>query len=315
MSVQVPSSAVYGFTDPEDYTAAFRGSDAQLTITARGQFSARLTWVRLRSLQIQRLSDNLPRVIRAAHVHHRATISFITGACQVWGGIEIDPAQLTLHNLDQDHFQQSFGLAASGFMSLPVEDLIATGAAMTECDLTPPANAVSFRPPAQEIARLRRLHATAGALAERSPEIIANPEAARGLEQALIEAAVGCLVHSRERKNGLAQGRHAVVMRRFRQAVDESAGAPLYIPEICKTIRVSERTLRVCCQEHLGMSPKRYLLLRRMALVRSSLREAVTDTTSVTDIAMRFGFWNLGRFAVEYRALFGETPSATLHQH
>jgi AraC-like DNA-binding protein len=104
-------------------------------------------------------------------------------------------------------------------------------------------------------------------------------------------------------------------MRRFRQAVDESAGAPLYIPEICKTIRVSERTLRVCCQEHLGMSPKRYLLLRRMALVRRSLREAVTDTTSVTDIAMRFGFWNLGRFAVEYRALFGEPPSATLHQH
>src|SRR5262249_26001901 len=159
------------------------------------------------------------------------------------------------------HFQQSFGLAASGFMSLPVEDLVATGAAMTGYDLTPPANAVTFRPPAQEIARLRGLHATAGALAERFPEIIANTEAARGLEQAFVEAAVGCLAHSRERKNGLAQGRHAVVMRRFRQAVDESVGAPVYIPEICKAIRVSERTLRVCCQEHLGMSPKRYLLL------------------------------------------------------
>jgi transcriptional regulator GlxA family with amidase domain len=32
----------------------------------------------------------------------------------------------------------------------------------------------------------------------------------------------------------------------------------------------------------------------------------------VTDIATRFGFWQLGRFSVEYQALFGESPSTTL---
>src|SRR5262249_2841 len=105
MSVQVPASAIYTFTDPDDYTTSFRGSEAQLTIAARGSFSARLTWVRLHSLQMQRFSDNLPRVLRAAHVHRRATISFITGRPQVWTGAELDSAQLTLHNLDQDHFQ------------------------------------------------------------------------------------------------------------------------------------------------------------------------------------------------------------------
>ena len=63
----------------------------------------------------------------------------------------------------------------------------------------------------------------------------------------------------------------------------------------------------------LGMSPKRYPLLRRMAFVRRALRAAVPDAATVMDVATRYGFWQLGRFTVEYRSLFGETPSATLH--
>ena len=103
-------------------------------------------------------------------------------------------------------------------------------------------------------------------------------------------------------------------MRRFHRVVEEHVGEPLYIPEICTAIGISERTLRICCQEHLGMGPKRYLLLRRMHLARRALREAVPDATSVTDVATRYGFWQLGRFAVEYQSLFGESPSATLRR-
>jgi transcriptional regulator GlxA family with amidase domain len=149
-------------------------------------------------------------------------------------------------------------------------------------------------------------------LAENVPEIIGNPDAARGLEQELIEAMVGCLDPRQRRDNSLAQGQHAIVMRRFWRVVEENPEQPLYIPEICKAIKLPSRTLRMCCQEHLGMGPKRYLMLRRMHLARRALRQVGPDAASVTDIATRFGFWQLGRFAVEYQFLFGESPSATL---
>jgi AraC family ethanolamine operon transcriptional activator len=54
--------------------------------------------------------------------------------------------------------------------------------------------------------------------------------------------------------------------------------------------------------------------IRRMRLhaVRRDLLAAQPGGATVTQIAMTFGFYQLGRFSAEYRALFGELPSATL---
>ena len=62
----------------------------------------------------------------------------------------------------------------------------------------------------------------------------------------------------------------------------------------------------------MGMSPHRYLWLRRMHLVRTALLRADRRSATVTSIALDYGFGELGRFAVMYRQLFGESPSATL---
>jgi AraC-like DNA-binding protein len=70
------------------------------------------------------------------------------------------------------------------------------------------------------------------------------------------------------------------------------------------------------CQEQFGTTPKRFLMLRRLHLAHKALRAASSSNASVTEIATRFGFWELGRFAVTYRDVFGETPSSTLQtQH
>lgn len=60
------------------------------------------------------------------------------------------------------------------------------------------------------------------------------------------------------------------------------------------------------------MSPHRYLWLRRMNLARRALLHADPTARIVTEIANNYGFAELGRFAVSYRKLFGESPSVTL---
>ncbi len=62
------------------------------------------------------------------------------------------------------------------------------------------------------------------------------------------------------------------------------------------------------------MGPIRYLTLRRMHLVRRALLRSDPSKVTVTQIVTDHGFWELGRFAVAYRTLFGESPSDTLRQ-
>ena len=86
------------------------------------------------------------------------------------------------------------------------------------------------------------------------------------------------------------------------------------MPELCSLVAESERTLRLCYAEFLGMSPAQNVLLRRLKEVRRALRDADPDIVNVGEVARRFGFTDLGRFAGRYRATFGDTPSTTLQR-
>jgi AraC-like DNA-binding protein len=310
------SSATHTFTDPDDFASTIRQATVELVLTRRGHFAATLTRIDLHSLWMQRFTDNLPRI---AHTHSpgkRAVISFQTqlGPDLIWNGMTLQPVNVIRHSEGASFHQRSSGPTYFGAMSLPVADMVSAGAAIAELDLMPPRDAQILTPPPAALAKLQRLHASAGQLAQAAPEVIADPGAARGLEQALVEAMVACLSAEDVRGERLAQRHHELIMRRFRRLVEESPDEPLYIPEVCAAIGVPGRTLRVCCQEHLGMSPKRFLLLRRFHLARRALRAAAPGVNTVTEVAAQFGFWHFGRFTGQYTSVFGELPSDTLHR-
>jgi len=312
----MPSSTVRTFTDPDAYSAVIRQATHELTVTERGDFIAKVTQIDLDRLWMQRFSDNLPRISHITGWGGRAVFAFRTqpGPSLLSSGVEMLPTNIVRYSEGQSYYRRSAGFASYGSMSLPVAHMVSAGAAIAGLDLTPPKDPLVLTPLASAMARLQRLHAAAGDLAERAPEIIANPDAARGLEQALIEALVGCLGEGDVRDDRSALRHHSLIMRRFRRVLEEDPYQPFYITETCKTIGVSERTLEVCCQEQLGVGPKRYLVLRRLHLARQALQEAAPGATTVTDIATQYGFWHFGRFAGVYQSLFGESPSVTLHK-
>ena len=125
----MPSSAVRTFTDPDDCAAAIRGSKAELTVTGRGPFSAKLVRIDLHRLWMQRLSDNLPRILHLAamtwarlhHLPHAAWTEPALGRA----GNAADPLLRVAEG--ENAFQQSSGAACFIGTSLPVEEMVSSG--------------------------------------------------------------------------------------------------------------------------------------------------------------------------------------------
>ena len=117
--------------------------------------------------------------------------------------------------------------------------------------------------------------------------------------------------------------RHSTPSITSRQQVVERAEAFLStridksvsIAQLCRVAGVSERSLRNAFYDVRGMSPKRWAVRTRLAEVRRALSDANGTRGAVTTIATDYGFFELGRFASTYKAVFGETPSATLRGH
>ena len=103
----------------------------------------------------------------------------------------------------------------------------------------------------------------------------------------------------------------AVLVRRAIE-ISESHGGPVRIAELCTELRVSPGTLENAFKSATGVTPHAFFLRRRLNQARQVLLREDAGQRNVTDIALSLGFSELGRFAVRYRQMFGETPSATL---
>ncbi|MCP5232733.1 MAG: AraC family transcriptional regulator [Zoogloeaceae bacterium] len=109
----------------------------------------------------------------------------------------------------------------------------------------------------------------------------------------------------------LSPGERWRVIRRAEAYLESRADPSVRIDDLCVAACTSLSRLERAFRETFGVSPRRYLILRRLAAVRRELLRGEPQT-SVTDVATRWGFFHLGRFSQEYREHFAERPSQTL---
>jgi AraC-like DNA-binding protein len=311
-NVAMFASRRYTASDLDEYASLIRGGRTEVIVSQRGLFDASVARVDLGELWLQSGRENLPRTLRTVVAADRAFLVFLACAQPPVNILSspIEHNDLVLIKPGEALSSRSVGPCEWAGMSLPKEQFHRFGAILTGKEVLPQDVKQVLRPLQPRLALLRRLHRAAVDLAETAPDVVSHPDAARGLQQRLIEAAFGAVSDAHDPVS-VPGHRRQRIMARFEALIEANPDRALFLTEVCEAIGVTERTFRNCCQRDLGMSPTRYLSLRRLHQVHCSLRMADPATT-VTEVATRYGFWELGRFSMAYHELFEESPSETL---
>jgi AraC family ethanolamine operon transcriptional activator len=141
-----------------------------------------------------------------------------------------------------------------------------------------------------------------------------SAEAAEYWKRAVIEAMTANVVVGMPSERDGPLPSALKIVRQVEEYLDVRAADAVHISEICSQLHLSRRTLHRAFHEALGVGPIAFLRGRRLCAVHTALR-ASQDVRTISDIAMHYGFQNLGRFAGYYRQLFGEYPSETRQPH
>ena len=309
----MPGSRASVFGEAEDFQAALSVEGvAGLLVTGRGQFRARLTQVALERLRLSAVEETVSRIAFVAVPAGAVLVAFAINraASPIWGGAEIRAGEMITFGPGQRVHARTVGRCHWGTLQVPQEQLCSYGRALTGARFVLPS-AARCRPARTAARQLLHLHHAAIRMAEARVGALTDPQAAHGLEQQLLHALIECLSDGTEEET-ITDRRHRDILARFEDLL--VAEPFLRMGEICTALGVSERLMRECCKKHLDMGPSAYRRFCAMQQVYRVLRSGHPNATSVSEVARRNGFLGLGRLAENYRALYGELPSATLRR-
>ena len=196
-------------------------------------------------------------------------------------------------------------------MRRAVDSLVRTDAPyLTGRELVLSADAISQ-------AILADFHHLASMLLAGDPDVFKSAEALGSLRESLLEvmSSVFGLIRGPQCSSAGALRRKArqLVMNRAKDYLAANADRTIVLRELCEAAGASKRHLQDLFLQELGMTPMRYLRNLRLKRVR---RQLLDEGCSVKSAALGNGFWDLSRFARNYRQVYGELPSETLrHVH
>lgn len=306
------------YVDPESYAAANGLMAAQVLGRIGTGFHARMVRGDLGRVKFRWGEASVPvtmaGAIPAVHAYTFATRPAGTRMLSGWPV----PYGTLFHPRPNE---EMFGTSDAGqpwpfaTVAMPYEALETAVAAYGGRIRQPPRTDTDLlRAPPAALDRLLALMRDAARIASDSPDQLAGERPAAALGGALLDALLACLAQDVLEPDRGARRSHARIVARLRDIAADRPEDIVSLADLCAVLGTAERTLHLACQELLGMGAMQYLRGRRLERAHRALRAANPHADTVAGIAMRFGFWELGRFAGTYRARFGEPPSATLRR-
>lgn len=105
-----------------------------------------------------------------------------------------------------------------------------------------------------------------------------------------------------------------LVARKAEQLIRQHPRQRLNIEQLCSLIGCSARTLHLGFKERYNTTPKQYARTLALNAVCRELRN-LSPSGTISEVAMAWGFYHLGRFSQQYRQLFDELPSVTVERN
>lgn len=139
-----------------------------------------------------------------------------------------------------------------------------------------------------------------------APRVTAGELAMEHLFQLLLD----CEVLVDEDAGAATSSRHVRTAEAYMRAHFSGISSML---EVAEAVGVGIRSLQMSFKSLRGVSPRQALTRIRLQEARQRLTAPI-DAMSVTQVALACGFAHLGRFAQQYRRVYGESPSTTLNQ-
>lgn len=144
-------------------------------------------------------------------------------------------------------------------------------------------------------------------------DLVQNPVSRVHFERLLIDGLL--LGHRHTYSEDLeeqSRGAAASAVARAADLIESDPASPWTVLELARQAHISVRALQEGFRRTYDTTPMCHLRDVRLRHVREELVAAPAEGTSVRDIAERWGFLHMGRFAEHYRRAYGELPSATL---
>lgn len=304
--------------DPDQLVAVIDGTEMRHRILPGGALNVRLEKLHLDSGIVQRGRYGMGILADGALPSGMVTVGFILDA----------PAEVTINGflcppLSAQLYGEGCELSyrappGSGWLAYCVERERIQQAALDLYERPlplPEQGSVSIQP---EAPAARRLAGTIQALFVAGARAVAG-EAIHALWDSLedqLHYDIACALNAGSQGGGTGGQKHVEQRRRLLARAEEylraHAREPFRLSELTTATGVSQRMLEYHFRRIYGVNPNTWHRCMRLNAVHRDLQRARGTGERIGDVAMRWGFFHLGRFSEDYRRLFGERPRDTL---